>query len=139
MKKNIFLKIINFELKKFLPMSFLMFSILFVYAAVRDLKDVFVQSYAALGGTELIAPLKGLFVLPTSLIVAVIFAAVLSKFGMQKTFYITVSFFAIFFFVFAFAKAFIICKLASSSKARFALSYFIFFFNSKSIKYILLS
>jgi len=92
----------NFELKKFLPMSFLMFSILFVYASVRDLKDVFIQSYAALGGTELVAPLKAIFVLPTSLVIAAIFAAVLSKFGMQKTFYITVSFFAIFFFIFAF-------------------------------------
>lgn len=92
----------SFELKKFLPMSFLMFSILFVYSAVRDLKDVFIQSYATLGGTELIAPLKGIFVLPTALIIAAVFAAVLSKFGMHKTFYITVSFFAIFFFVFGF-------------------------------------
>lgn len=92
----------NFELKKFLPMSFLMFSILFVYSAVRDLKDVFIQSYAVMGGTELIAPLKGLFVLPMALVVAVVFAAILSKFGMHKTFYITVSFFAIFFFIFAF-------------------------------------
>ena len=92
----------NFELKKFLPMSFLMFSVLFVYTAVRDLKDVFIQNYATLGGTEVIAPLKGIFVLPTSLIVAMIFASLLSRFGMHKTFYISVSFFAIFFFVFAF-------------------------------------
>lgn len=92
----------NFELKKFLPMSFLMFSVLFVYTAVRDLKDVFVQNYAALGGTEMIAPLKGVFVLPTSLLVAMLFAFLVSKFGMQKTFYIVVSFFAAFFFLFAF-------------------------------------
>ena len=92
----------NFELKKFLPMSFLMFAVLFVYTAVRDLKDVFVQNYAALGGTEMIAPLKGIFVLPTSLLVAMMFASLVSKFGMQKTFYIVVSFFATFFFVFAF-------------------------------------
>ena len=92
----------NFELKKFLPMSFLMFAVLFVYTAVRDLKDVFIQNYATLGGTEVIAPLKGIFVLPTSLLVAMMFASLVSKFGMQKTFYIVVSFFAIFFFLFAF-------------------------------------
>ena len=57
----------NFELKKFLPMSFLMFFILFVYAAVRDLKDTFVQKYAVFGGTEMISALKLWFVFPSAL------------------------------------------------------------------------
>lgn len=91
----------NFELKKFLPMSFLMFFILFVYAAVRDLKDTFVQKYAVLGGTELISALKLWFVFPSALVVTMVFSSLLNKFGMKKTFYIVSSFFATFFFVFA--------------------------------------
>ena len=92
----------NFELKKFIPMSLLMFSILFVYSAVRDLKDVFIQNYATLGGAELIAPLKGIFVLPIALMTAFIFSFLVGKFGIDKTFYLISSFFTIFFFVFAF-------------------------------------
>ena len=91
----------NFELKKFLPMSFLMFFILFVYAAVRDLKDTFVQKYAVFGGTEMISALKLWFVFPSALIITMVFSSLLSKFGMKKTFYIVSSFFAAFFFIFA--------------------------------------
>lgn len=91
----------GFELKKFLPMSFLMFAILFVYAAVRDLKDTFIQKYAVLGGTELISALKLWFVFPSAFIVVMIFSSLLSKFGMKKTFYIVSSFFALFFLAFA--------------------------------------
>ena len=91
----------NFELKKFIPMSFLMAAILFVYAVVRDLKDTFVQKYAVLGGTELISALKLWFVLPSAFLIVMIFSALLSKFGMKKTFYIVCSFFAGFFAIFA--------------------------------------
>lgn len=99
--RSILWPIHGFELKKFLPMSFLMFAILFVYAAVRDLKDTFVQKYAVLGGTELISALKLWFVFPSAILVVMLFSFLLSKFGMRKTFYIVSSFFAIFFFVFA--------------------------------------
>ncbi|MDR2074055.1 MAG: NTP/NDP exchange transporter [Oscillospiraceae bacterium] len=92
----------GFELKKFLPMSILMFCVLFVYTAVRDLKDIFVQKYAVLGGPELISALKLWFVLPVSFVVAGIFASMVSKLGMKKTFYIISSFYALFFFIFAF-------------------------------------
>ncbi|MDR1364721.1 MAG: NTP/NDP exchange transporter [Oscillospiraceae bacterium] len=92
----------GFEMKKFLPMSLLMFCILFVYTAVRDLKDTFVQKYATLGGPELISSLKLWFVLPTAILVVMIFSAILDKYGMNKSFYIVVSFFALFFLTFAF-------------------------------------
>ena len=49
--QSMFWPIHGYEMKKFLPMSFLMFFILFVYTMVRDLKDVLVQSYAVGGGT----------------------------------------------------------------------------------------
>ena len=78
-----------------------MAAILFVYAVVRDLKDTFVQKYAVLGGTELISALKLWFVLPSAFIIVMIFSALLSEFGMKKTFYIVCSFFAAFFAIFA--------------------------------------
>ena len=91
----------GFELKKFLPMSFLMASILIVYTMVRDLKDTFVQKYAVLGGTELISALKLWFVLPVAFLIVIVFSTLVSKFGMKKTFYIVCTFFAAFFAIFA--------------------------------------
>ena len=53
----------GYEMKKFVPMSLLMFFILFVYTMLRDIKDVFIQKYAICGGTELIPVLKLVFVM----------------------------------------------------------------------------
>ncbi|MCL2313084.1 MAG: NTP/NDP exchange transporter [Firmicutes bacterium] len=100
--RSILWPIHGFEMKKFLPMSILMFCILFVYTAVRDLKDTFIQKYAVLGGPELISALKLWFVFPTAILVVMIFSSLLSKFGMKKTFYIVTSFFTLFFLIFAF-------------------------------------
>ena len=90
----------NFELKKFLPMSFLMFCILFVYTMVRDLKDVFVQKYAICGGTELFPVLKLWFVMPSAFLTVMLFTFLISKFGSRKTFYIMVSIFIAFYVIF---------------------------------------
>ena len=100
--RSIIWPIHSFELKKFLPMSFLMFTILFVYSAVRDLKDIFIQSYAVSGGAELIAPLKSVFVFPTAILTVFLFSYLVDRYGMKTTFYIVVSSFIIFFILFAF-------------------------------------
>ncbi|MDR1241134.1 MAG: NTP/NDP exchange transporter [Oscillospiraceae bacterium] len=100
--RSIFWPIHGFEMKKFMPMSLLMFCILFVYTAVRDLKDTFIQKYAVLGGAELVSSLKFWFVFPTAILVVMLFSAILSRFGMNKTFYIVTSFFTLFFLAFAF-------------------------------------
>ena len=100
--RSVFWPIHGFELKKFIPMSFLLFANLFVYTIASNLKDIFVLSYATLGGTELIAPLKGVLVLPSAIFIAMIFSAIVNKFGMYKTFYICISFFSLFFLLFAF-------------------------------------
>ena len=50
------------ELKKFLPMGFIMFFILFNYTILRDTKDVLIVT-APKGGAEVIPFLKGGFVL----------------------------------------------------------------------------
>lgn len=98
--QSIFWPIHGYELKKFLPMSFLMFCILFVYTMVRDLKDVFIQKYATCGGTGLIPPLKLFFVMPAAFLVVILFTYLVNKFGVNKTFYIIVSSFIAFYAVF---------------------------------------
>lgn len=90
----------NYELKKLLPMSLLMFCILFVYTMVRDLKDVFIQKYAVCGGTELIPVLKLWFVMPAAFLVVMLFTYLIGKFGSYKTFYIMVSMFIGFYAIF---------------------------------------
>ncbi len=90
----------GYELKKFLPMSFLMFCILFVYTMVRDLKDVFIQKYAVCGGTELLPVLKLWFVMPAAFLTVMLFTYLIGRFGSRKTFYIMVSLFIVFYAVF---------------------------------------
>ncbi len=98
--QSIFWPIHGYELKKFLPMSLLMFCILFVYTMVRDLKDVFIQKYATCGGAELIPPLKLFFVMPAAFLVVILFTYLVDKFGVDKTFYIIVSMFVAFYAIF---------------------------------------
>ncbi len=90
----------GYELKKFLPISFLMFCILFVYTMVRDLKDVFIQKYAVCGGTELLPVLKLWFVMPAAFLTVMLFTFLISRFGSYKTFYIMVSVFIAFYVIF---------------------------------------
>lgn len=98
--QSLFWPIHGYEMKKFLPMSFLMFFILFVYTMVRDLKDVLVQSYAVGGGTECLAQLKLYFVLPAAFLLTMLYSKLIGKFGLTKTFYIMVSIFMTFYIVF---------------------------------------
>ncbi len=90
----------GYELKKFLPMSMLMFCILFVYTMVRDLKDVFIQKYAVCGCTELLPVLKLWFVMPAAFLIVMLFTFLVNKFGSTKTFYIMVSIFVAFYALF---------------------------------------
>ena len=92
----------GYELKKFLPMSMLMFCILFVYAMVRNLKDTFIQHYAVCGGAELMPPLKLFFVMPAAFLAVMLFTFFINKFGSTKTFYIMISLFVAFYTIFLF-------------------------------------
>ncbi|MDR3178912.1 MAG: NTP/NDP exchange transporter [Oscillospiraceae bacterium] len=91
----------GYEMKKFLPMSFMMFCILFVYTLVRDLKDTLLVN-APGGGAKSIPALKLYGVLPFAMIAVVVFGKLLGKFGSRKTFYITVFSFLIFYAIFGF-------------------------------------
>lgn len=90
----------GYELKKFLPMSFLMFFILFVYTMVRDLKDSLVRKVAVCGGAELVPQLKLWFVMPAAVLLVILYTALINKFGFKKTFYIMVSSFMAFYVIF---------------------------------------
>lgn len=100
--QQIFWPIHGYELKKFLPMSMLMFCILFVYAMVRNLKDTFIQHYAICGGTELMPILKLFFVMPAAFFAVMLFTFFINRFGSTKTFYIMISLFVGFYTIFLF-------------------------------------
>lgn len=107
--QEIFFPIHKHELKKFLPMSFLMFLILFVYNLTRSLKDLFVQYSTTLWkdarpeeSTSLLSALKFWYVLPCAFIVVIAFTALLNKFGPDKSFHITIIAFMVFYGVFGY-------------------------------------
>ena len=90
----------GFEMKKFLPMSFLMFFILLVYRMARDLKDVLIRKLAICGGTELIPQLKLWFVMPATFLIVMLYAVLINKFGFKRTFYTMISIYASFYLIF---------------------------------------
>ena len=97
------------ELKKFVPMSFLMFCILFVYAFANGLKDIFILYNTNLWvgarpeeTTSLISAIKLWYVLPSAVVAVIVFTALLNKFGPDKTFNITVVGFIIFYALYGF-------------------------------------
>lgn len=92
----------GYEMKKFLPMSLMMFCILFVYTLVRDLKDTLIVTVAKCGGAECIPNIKLFGVMPMAVIAIIIFAKLVNKFDMQKVFYIVVGFFLAFYALFGF-------------------------------------
>lgn len=99
----------NYELKKFLPMSFLMFFILFVYTLVRDLKDIFVQYHTHIWAgagkadtAQLISALKVWYVMPAAFLAVIAFNFLMNKFDAKKTFYIIISSFMIFYAIYGF-------------------------------------
>ena len=107
--QSIFWPIHAFELKKFLPMSFLLMFMLLVYTMVRDLKEVFLQTYAHLwvdakpaASSNLIGATKFWFVLPSTFLAVMVFNALVGKYGSKKTFYIMISSFMIFYTIFGF-------------------------------------
>lgn len=94
----------KYELKKFIPMCFLMFFILFVYTLVRDLKDAFVQYQTHVptkfNTTEMLSALKMWYVFPCAFLAVMLFTVLINKFGSKKTFYIIVTTFVAYFAIF---------------------------------------
>ena len=87
------------ELKKFFPMSIIIFCILLNYTILRNMKDTLVMKVA---GAGTLAFLKLYVVTPVALIFVVLFTKAFNKFGKEKTFYVMITPFLVFYLLFAF-------------------------------------
>jgi len=99
--RSFFWPIHRAELKKFLPMLFIFFLIAFNYNVLRSYKDTIVVT-ASHSGAEVIPFIKLWAVLPSALLSALLFTRLSNRFTREKVFYIIMSSFLVFFFVFAF-------------------------------------
>jgi AAA family ATP:ADP antiporter len=90
----------NYELKKFLPLAFIMFCILFNYTILRDLKDVLVTN--ATGGSNVLSFLKLYCVTPAAILFVIIYAKLTTFLRNEQVFYIVVTPFLVFYGIFAF-------------------------------------
>lgn len=88
------------ENKKFLPMAAMMFCILFNYSALRSIKDGFVVTSI---GAESIGFLKTYVVLPSAVLMMILYAKLCNIMNAQKVFYTIAMIFNAYFAIFAFA------------------------------------
>jgi AAA family ATP:ADP antiporter len=88
----------SFELKKFLPMAFMMMCILLNYSLLRAVKDALVVTSM---GAEAIPTLKLWFVLPSAMAFMIIYSKLMNAFSKNTVFYMVVSFFLAYFALFA--------------------------------------
>jgi AAA family ATP:ADP antiporter len=89
----------NHELKKFLPLAFIMFCILFNYTLLRDTKDTIVVTSAGAGA---ISFLKLYCVTPAAILFVILYAKLTNVLSRENVFYAVVMPFLIFFGAFAF-------------------------------------
>jgi AAA family ATP:ADP antiporter len=89
----------NYELKKFLPLAFIMFCILFNYTLLRDTKDTIVVNSAGAGA---ISFLKLYCVTPSAILFVIFYAKLTNILSRENVFYAVVMPFLIFFGAFAF-------------------------------------
>ena len=90
--RRIFWPIEWHENKKFLPMAAMMFCILFNYSTLRSIKDGFVVTGI---GPEAISFLKTYVVLPSAVIMMVVYAKLCNVMSQQKVFYTITWFFSL--------------------------------------------
>ncbi len=90
--------IYRFELKKIIPMTFLIFFILFNYTVLRDTKDTLVVTAAK--GSQIIPFLKLWAVLPCAVLFMLLYAKLSNKLSKPTLFYSTIIPFIIFFGLF---------------------------------------
>ena len=88
------------ENKKFLPMTAMMFCILFTYTSVRIMKDSLIVTGV---GPEAISFLKTYLVLPSAVIMMIVYAKLCNVMSQQKVFYTISGFFSLYLAFFAFA------------------------------------
>ncbi len=89
------------ELSKFLPMFFIFFLISFNYNVLRSYKDTIVIT-ASNSGAETIPFIKLWAVLPCAILFTLLYTRLSNWFSREKVFYVIMSIFIVFFFIFAF-------------------------------------
>lgn len=99
--RSFFWPIHRSELKKFLPMFFIFFLIAFNYNVLRSYKDSIVVT-ASQSGAEAIPFIKLWAVLPSAVLFTLLFTRLSNWFTREKVFYVVISIFLVFFFLFAF-------------------------------------
>ncbi len=97
--RGIFWPIHSFELKKFLPMAFMMFCALFNYTILRNTKDSIVLDEI---GAEGISFIKFGLTLPLSMAFFVVYSSLSNALSRERLFYTCVGFFIVFFGLWAF-------------------------------------
>ena len=89
------------ELKKLLPMFIMLFFVCFNYTILRNLKDALVLTKEH-SGAEVIPFIKVWGILPAAIICTMIFSYLSNHFSRKKVFYIIISTFISYYFLFAF-------------------------------------
>jgi AAA family ATP:ADP antiporter len=89
------------ELKKFIPMALMFFLISFNYNVLRSYKDSIIVT-AKNSGAETIPFIKVWVVLPAAILFTLLYTRLSNRFNREKVFYIIISIFLGFFFIFTF-------------------------------------
>jgi len=97
--RRIFWPIEWHENKKFIPMALMMACILFNFATLRSIKDGFVVTHI---GAEAVSFVKTYFVIPSAIIMMLIYAQLCNALNQKSIFYVVTSFFTAFFALFTF-------------------------------------
>lgn len=84
--RHVFWPIHGYEVKKFLPMAIMMFFILFNYTVLRNTKDALIVTTS---GPEVIPFLKGIVILPFSILLVTIYAKLSNILSRENLFYVT--------------------------------------------------
>lgn len=96
--REFFWPIENHEVKKFLPMTAMMFLILFNYTSLRSIKDGFIVSNI---GPEAISFLKTYAVMPYAVAMLIFYSKLCNIMSSERVFYTITTFFVGFFTIFA--------------------------------------
>lgn len=98
--RRIFWPIEWHENKKFIPMAMMMFCILFTYTSVRIMKDSLIVTGV---GAEAISFIKTYLVVPSAVIMMIVYVKLCNIMSQQKVFYTISTFFSLYLAFFAFA------------------------------------
>lgn len=98
--RSFFWPVHDYELKKLLPMFFMLFFISFVYSILRNIKDTLIMT-APGSGAETLPFLKVFLVVPAAIIFMLVYAKLSNILSKERLFYATIIPFIVFFALFA--------------------------------------